>query len=109
MDKAAKEILAEALNTRNIEFVFNHPGHNVDQATKKNYFNTNFIQRAMLRVSKCNAGEEDEILKRLQNFYRGWMEKCSSTSQTSLVSDEGTAKTPRMNELLIETIVSFCT
>ncbi len=92
MDKAAKEILAEALNTRNIEFVFNHPGHNVGKATEKNYFNTNFIQRAMLRVSKCNAGEEDEILKRLENFYRGWMEKCSSTSQTSLVSDEGTAK-----------------
>ncbi|KTD69892.1 TraI [Legionella santicrucis] len=92
MDKAAKEILADALNTRNIEFVFNHPGHNVGQATEKNYFNSNFIQRAMLRVSEHNAGEEDEILKRLQTFYRGWMEKYSPTSQTALVSDEGTTK-----------------
>lgn len=92
MNKAAKKILAEALNTRNMEFVFNHPGHDVGTATKKNYFNSNFMQRVMLRVSKHNAGSEEEILKRLQAFYQSWIEKCAPPSQAPLASDHGTAK-----------------
>ena len=73
------------MNTRNIEFVLNFPGHDVGEAIKKNYFNSSYIQRVTLRVSHTNAGDEDEILRRLEAFYRDWIVKLLTTPQESEV------------------------
>ncbi|MCC5792592.1 MAG: toprim domain-containing protein [Legionellaceae bacterium] len=68
----AKAILAEAVNTRNIELIFNNRKHSLSEPSRHNFFNQKYLQRVQLRASNNQRGNEENVVKGLHQFYSHW-------------------------------------